>query len=113
MAEIHVPDGDSHVTVAVGDSVVVRLVEPRANDFQWTTQVDGVAVVEDHSTVHAPRVAAVEVPPGQSDWRLVALKAVDAGPADVTFSLRRVWEDADPVERLRLHVDVRDALFQD
>jgi predicted secreted protein len=109
MAEIRVTEGESQVTTAVGDSVVVRLVEPGSTGFQWTTQVEGDAVVEDFSTLHGPDGG--DPAPGRAGSRLVGLKAVNPGSADVTFSLRRVWEDVEPVEQLQLHVDVRDALF--
>jgi len=109
MVEIHVPEGESQVTAAVGDTLVVSLVEPGATGFQWTTRAEGDAVIEDFSQVHAPDDAA----PGRAGSRIVGLRAVAPGSSDVTFSLRREWEDADPVEQLTLRVDVRDALFAD
>jgi predicted secreted protein len=104
MVEIHVPEGESQVTAAVGDTLIISLVEPGATGFQWTTRAEGDAVVEDFSQAHAPTDAA----PGRAVSRLIGLKAVAPGSADVTFSLRREWEDADPVEQLQLRVDVRD-----
>ncbi len=60
MAEVLVHEGESQVEAAVGDTVIVHLVEPGATGFQWVTEIEGDAVVEEFSTVQVPEAS----PPG-------------------------------------------------
>ncbi len=106
MAEIHVHEGESRVIATMGDSIVVRLVEPGATGYQWTTEIIGSAVVEEFSSVQMPD--GVEAAPGRSSDRTVGLRAVTPGTAEVRLALRRVWEDVEPIEQIRFRVDVMD-----
>ncbi|HYN75081.1 MAG TPA: protease inhibitor I42 family protein [Candidatus Limnocylindria bacterium] len=103
MTEIHVQQGESSVAVSVGDLVVVRLVEPGATGYQWATDLVGDPVVEEFSRL---QVEGADPAPGRSAARLVGLRAVGPGRAQVVFSLRRAWEKAEPVEVEHLRVDV-------
>lgn len=92
MADISVSEGESHVLASVGDRILTRLEEPGASGYQWFTEVTGDAVVADRDWSETA-TPPLEPAPGQAVVRLVELRAVSVGSADVRLELRRPWED--------------------
>lgn len=105
MSTINLTEGTTEISAVLGDTVVVRLTEPGATGYQWSTEIDGEAVVEAYSTLQVAEDGPVA--PGAGAVRIVGLRAEHPGACDVRFELRRPWErEQPPVERKALHVEV-------
>jgi predicted secreted protein len=105
VSTINVTDDMAEVSASVGDTIVVRLVEPGATGYQWSILIDGDSAVEGYSTLQVSEDGPVA--PGAGAVRVVGLRAEHPGPCEVLFALSRPWEKAvAPAQTRELHVDV-------
>lgn len=87
-------DGDSRVTLAVGDTLEVVLEENATTGYLWqVTDLSGVSL--DGSELRP----ATDFRPGAAGEHRFRLRAVAAGEGRVLIELRRPWEDDAPAAR--------------
>ena len=103
MADIEAGASGTTVTISLSDRVVVRLAENASTGYRWsvTGLGDGLEVASDRLTL--PGQAA----PGAGGERVLLLRPLKPGRAQVSLHLKREWEP-EPVDRFELGVDVAD-----
>ncbi len=101
--DVHVGEGDDAVDATVGDSVIIALPENGTTGYQWSVEPAGDKVVVETNTFLPPEDAA----PGAAGRRVVTLRAISAGTANVGLRLQRAWETA-ATERREVAINVRD-----
>jgi inhibitor of cysteine peptidase len=102
MTDVEVVAGAGDVSVAVHDTVIVRLPENGTTGYVWSIaeRGKGLAVADDRGVA-----AASDGPVGASGEHLFQLRAERAGEWQVEFRLAREWE-AGVLEERRLTVRV-------
>lgn len=101
MAEFEVRRDGDVVAAAVGDLVVVRVPENGGTGYQWSVAEVGAPLRIDGQRWESAGSAL----PGAGGERVIELRAVAPGVADVRLGLRRVWEP-DPVRSFSVRVEV-------
>ena len=105
MVELSEPDSGGERSVAVGDDLVIRLIENRTTGYRWHLSApgDAFAVVDD---TYQPAESGL---PGAPGMRTVRLRAAHPGSHELTAASRRSWESgAGSGPRLRFLIHVSD-----
>ena len=91
------------MSVSRSDRVVIRLAENAGTGYRWsvTGLGDGLEVASDQLT--RPGQAA----PGAAGERVLLLRPLKPGRAQVSLCLKREWEP-EPADRYELDVEVAD-----
>jgi inhibitor of cysteine peptidase len=103
VSDIEAGASGATVAVSLSDRVVVRLPENASTGYRWsvTGLGDGLELVSDQLTL--PGQAA----PGAAGERVLLLRPLKPGRAQVSLILKREWEP-EPADRFELDVDVAD-----
>ncbi|KNX38879.1 protease inhibitor I42 family protein [Luteipulveratus halotolerans] len=87
------PEDGQRIEMSPGDSLELRLDQPGATGFRWTTQAVPPGVVAHRAGAEPSGEAGVGGPPGAARTTVIELVASAAGEGELTLALARPWED--------------------
>jgi inhibitor of cysteine peptidase len=104
MATIHIDEqnADRDIEIPLGTVLEVRLAETATTGYRWSVAND------DQRLVPLPVAASPppSKPPGAAASRRWQFKAIQRGPAKITFSLARSWESNAPLKSVTFSMKV-------
>ncbi|MGH1491045.1 MAG: protease inhibitor I42 family protein [Acidimicrobiales bacterium] len=101
--ELSEEDSDRVVTLATGDTVIIRLASNPGTGFEWVAMVTDENVV----AVVSQQFADQDGDEGSPGQEVISLVAGQSGTAEVSLEYRRPWEtDVEPEETMTIEVVV-------